>query len=245
MITVLKEKTWTELTSCIDDKTLAILPVGAIEAHGPHLPLTTDSIISETMSIRAAEKIDKMGFNVIVLPVLSYTCAKFAIDFPGTISISEKTLTETICDIAESIRRAGIRFLMISSAHLDPSHISALRAAASKFHESIIFPDLTRRRIAERLTDEFKRGSCHAGCFETSLVLASSPEMVRLDKLPPSKEVNLAEAISKGISSFTQLGMDSAYCGDPTAATAQEGESTYTVLADILAEAFTERYKQG
>ena len=104
--------------------------------------------------------------------------------------------------------------------------------------EPLLFPDVTRRRNAERLTDEFRSGSCHAGQYETSLVLAVSPELVDMDiaRGLPNHYVPLHERIAAGAKSFLECGMDRAYCGDPAGATAEEGRATYDVLARLVVE---------
>ncbi|MGA0870338.1 MAG: creatininase family protein, partial [Planctomycetota bacterium] len=103
----------------------------------------------------------------------------------------------------------------------------------------LIYPDLTRRPWAQRLTDEFKSGACHAGQFEGSIVLAERPDLVRdaiRAELPPNP-VSLSVAIRDGKQSFEEAGGDRAYFGIPAAATAAEGERTITELGMILAEA--------
>jgi creatinine amidohydrolase len=100
--------------------------------------------------------------------------------------------------------------------------------------------DLVRRRHAQRLTDEFRSGECHAGRYETSLVLADRPELVDqpLMRTLPHVPVSLASAPEDG--GFRELGMTEAYCGSPAEATAEEGTSTFSTLTDLLVEAIRE-----
>lgn len=101
------------------------------------------------------------------------------------------------------------------------------------------FVDLVRRRYAERLTDEFRSGECHAGQYETSLVLADRPDLVdaAVQRDLPPVHVDLARTT---ITDFGSAGMTEAYCGSPARATAEEGEKTFSVLTDILVEAIRE-----
>jgi creatinine amidohydrolase len=101
-----------------------------------------------------------------------------------------------------------------------------------------VFPDITRRAIAMRLTEEFRSGACHAGRFETSMVLAVRPDLVREEvrRTLPSVPISLVEAIRRGTKSFLEAGLDRAYCGDPAAATAEEGNATFETLAEIVAD---------
>lgn len=242
MVLYAENASWVDLKKHIDAKTVAILPIGAIEAHGPHLPLLTDTIISQQMSELAAKKIESKGFNAILLPPLSYTSCQFASNFSGTVNISPDTLSSLLCDTVTSLSNAGIKYILFASAHIDPTHVSVLRSVNNKFQEIVIYPDITRRKLAERLGEEFVSGSCHGGSFETSLVLAAKPQAVRKDLLPPTNHVNLAEAIKKGAKSFDELGMELAYCGNPQSASIQEGEHTFEILSDILVEAFLDHY---
>ena len=87
--------TWEEAREAADLAGTAILPVGAIEAHGPHLPLETDVIIAEAMARAAAVRLTAAGMRVVVLPPLAYTTAGFASGFAGTISLQPETVTAT------------------------------------------------------------------------------------------------------------------------------------------------------
>lgn len=222
---------------------VAILPVGATEAHGPHLPLGTDVVIAEAMARAAATLLEARDQAVIVLPPLAYSPARFAAGFAGTISLRPSTLTAIVLDVARSLGAHGIRALAIANAHLDPEHLSALRSVAEERPEAglpqIVFPDLTRRPWGSRLTEEFRSGACHAGRFEGSVVLAERPELVREATragLPPNP-VSLSEAIRAGAGTFEEAGGPRAYFGDPAAATPEEGRETVAILGGILADA--------
>lgn len=225
---------------------IAILPVGAVEAHGPHLPLSTDVVIAEAMARRGSEILEERGHPSAILPTLAYTPAGFAEGFAGTISIRPDTLTALLLDIARSLDGQGARALAIANAHLDPAHLGALWAAVHQARESgllpIVFPDLTRRPWGARLSEEFRSGACHAGRFEGSVVLAERPELVLEDVragLAPNP-VSLSEAIRAGKTSFEEAGGPRAYFGDPAAATAGEGRTTVEVLGAILTDAVVE-----
>src|SRR5947199_7898298 len=86
-------------------KAVAILPVGAVEAHGPHLPLATDVIIAETMARAAAARLATHGYDAVLLPPLAYTAAEFAAGFPGTVSLRPGTVTALLLDLARSLTR--------------------------------------------------------------------------------------------------------------------------------------------
>ncbi len=240
----LAELTWTEVEALDFERVVAILPVGAVEAHGPHLPISTDGVISAAMTEAALGRIGENGWRALILPALDYSAAPFAAGFPGTISVAPETITRLIVDIG--IALSGLRCLAIANAHLDPAHLGALHAAAKELEAvgvAVAFPDLTRKPWALRLTEEFKSGACHAGQFEGSIVLAARPELVRsetLTALEPNP-ASISDAIRDGKTSFEEAGGPQAYFGEPAAATAEEGRETIRTLGEILAEAVLDR----
>ncbi len=235
--------TWEEVPDAAGPGSVAILPVGAIEAHGPHLPLETDVIIAQAMARAGAGRLAARGVRVVVLPPMTYTAAAFAQGFAGTISLRPDTVTATMLDIAGSLTQHGFGVLAIANAHLDPGHLTSLEAAVSAIRRdlglAVAFPNLAAKPWAARLGDEFKSGACHAGQFETSIVLAERPELVReatRTALPPNP-ASLSRAIREGKGSFEAAGGARAYFGFPAQATAEEGRATIEVLGGILEEA--------
>jgi creatinine amidohydrolase len=203
-----------------------LLPLGATEPHGPHAPLSTDTLISIGICRRAAERLEG-EIDVLVLPPVAYGVTRYAADFPGVVSIGEQTLRVLVTDIAESVGR-----IVLVNSHFEPEQVQTLRDTG------LPLLDLTRRVNAERLTEEFRSGSCHAGRYETSLVLADRPELVHSDRMQAldAKMVDMPAAIAQGRTDFIAMGMDQAYCGAPAEATAEEGEQTFDTLAGLLVE---------
>ncbi|MFW6084904.1 MAG: creatininase family protein [Gemmatimonadota bacterium] len=239
----LADMTWEEVRELDPGRTVAVLPLGAVEAHGPHLPIGTDTIIARGMAERAADLIAGSGRGVLVLPPLAYTPAVFAAGFAGTLGLRPGTLEALLVDVAESLTRQGIRALAIANAHLDPTHLGAVHAARDEARArgflDVVFPDLTKKPWALRLGEEFRTGACHAGRFEGSLVLALEPGLVRDEirrELAPNP-ASLSDAIRAGVSTFEDAGGPRAYFGWPADATPAEGERTIGVLGEILAEA--------
>jgi creatinine amidohydrolase len=235
--------TWEEARDAAGPTSAASLPVGAIEAHGPHLPLETDVIIAQAMARSGAARLAARGLKVVVLPPLTYTAAAFAQGFAGTLSLRPETVTATVLDIAGSLTRHGFGVLAIANAHLDPGHLASLEAAVNAIRRDlplgVACPNLAAKPWALRLSDEFRSGACHAGQFETSIVLAERPELVReavMATLPPNP-ASLSRAIRDGKQSFEEAGGARAYFGFPAQATAEEGRMTIEVLGVILDEA--------
>lgn len=234
--------TWEDARGLVRGKWIAVLPVGAVEAHGPHLPLGTDVIIARAMARSGAVKLGTRGVQAVVLPPLAFTAAPFAEAFAGTLSVAPESVTTAVIELGRALSRGGARALAVANAHLDPAHLAALSAAVDALRAeggaAVAFPDLTQKPWAIRLGDEFRSGACHAGRFETSIVLAESPELVRHSRASlPANPSSLSRAIREGLRTFEEAGGPWAYFGDPAAATAEEGRERIDALGSILSEA--------
>jgi creatinine amidohydrolase len=213
---------------------VGLWPVGAVEPHGPHAPLGTDTLIARGICERAAARLDDPP--CVVLPALQFGVTRFGASFAGAVGISESTLTAVVRDVADAARTQGFRRLAIVNCHFEPEQVETLRAVCAE--TGVLYLDLLRRRAAERLTEEFRTGSCHAGRYETSLVLADAPELVdrpRMSELP-ANPVDMPAAMAAGARDFPSMGMTDAYCGAPAEATPEEGSQTFDTLTDMLVE---------
>ena len=243
--------TWTDVRALPLNRTVAILPTGAIEAHGPHLPLGTDIVIAKAMARAGAARLAARQLNVLIAPAIPFAPAPFAAAFAGTIDTPADATTMMVLAIAHSLAGHGVRVTAVANAHHDPAHVEALRAAVARADTeggaSIVFPDLTRRRWAERLTPEFRSGACHAGRYEGSIVLAEQPDAVNttvMQTLPPNPR-SLVEAMRQGFATFSEAGGSDAYFGFPSEATADEGRQIVDALGAILEEAVMEALDKG
>src|SRR5437773_5017920 len=225
----LAQLTWEEVRDLDRERTLVVLPVGAIEAHGPHLPLTTDVVIATARARAGARKLSARGRVVVILPALAYTAASFGAAFHGTLSISAITVTALIVEVARSLSHQGFRLLALANVHLDPEHVTALNEAVKVAQADrllpIIFPDLTRKPWGTRLGEEFKSGACHAGRFETSIVLREQADAVRDEvrqSLAPNPQ-SPPQGIKPGRPPSEPAGGRRPYSGDPGGPTGEEG----------------------
>jgi creatinine amidohydrolase len=160
---------------------LVIVPVGALEAHGPHLPLGADQIQAEVSAYALAERTD-----ALVAPTIPYGSAPAARRFPGTVSLSIAPLAQYTEGVLSELARSGVRRFLVLSGHGERGHMAALREAA----------DLTMRahpgaRIVVLCDYEFVyelRGAespasdGHAGLLETSRVMALAPDTVGAER---------------------------------------------------------------
>lgn len=233
---------WPDVKAALESgkPVVAILPCGATEAHGPHLPLGTDVIISEGVTAFALPKLEEQGVTAFVLPSLAYAPAEYAAGFAGTISISADAAAAVITDIARSLKKQGFKLLALVNSHFDPANVTVLRSVAERIPNEIglpvAFPDFTRRKLAEQLTPEFQSGACHAGQFEGSLVLASRPELVDDDARMqlPDNPASLVAAFSKGAKTFEEAGGAQAYFGSPKVASNDEGIASYEKMSELV-----------
>ncbi|MBN8609569.1 MAG: creatininase family protein [Deltaproteobacteria bacterium] len=243
----LAELTYEEAQVLLTKGAIALLPTGATEAHGPHLPLSTDVVISVEGARRAARLLEAEGKTALVLPPIAYAVTEFAASFSGTVSLPIETARALLRDVILGAVRTGFRGVVVCNAHLEPGNLQAIREAVDEAGQRgarAAFPDVTRKPHALRLGEEFKSGACHAGSYETSLVLAADPFLVRselADELAPNP-TSLSVAIRAGKKSFVEAGGERAYFGDPRAASPMEGESLYAELADIFATAARDLY---
>ena len=230
------EMTWTEVDEALKERPVALVPVGAVLAHGPHLPLSTDTVIATEMARRAAAKLKEHGIPSLILPPVYFTVAELGADFAGTISIPAETAVALLRDVCVAAGKR-CRAVAIANSYLETRHVECLKKAveeARKAGASVCYADPTRKRWAELMGEAFLQGD-HAGAWETSLMMAAAPDKVRERErisLPPID--GLMAGLKKGAKTFAEAGGEEAYFGDPTAASAEDGEAYFEALGDVL-----------
>jgi creatinine amidohydrolase len=244
---VMSEMTWIEVEEALKERPVAIVPVGATEAHGPHLPLNTDTLIAQEMSRRGAARLKKHGVASLVLPPVQFTICEFGESFAGTLSLPVEAATALVRGVAVAAAK-HFRAVAFANIHLEPKHMECLKAgveAAQKAGASVCYLDLTKKRWADRMAESFRKGD-HAGAWETSLMMAAALEHVRERErisLPPMD--GLLEPIKRGAKNFVEAGGEDAYFGDPTAASAEDGERQFEALAEALSVTILEHLGSG
>jgi creatinine amidohydrolase len=229
------EMTWTEVDEAMKDRPVALVPVGTTQAHGPHLPVSADTVIATEMARRGAAKLREQGVHSLILPPVNFTVSDFAAEFAGTLSIPPETAVALLRDVCLAAKK--FRAVALINIHLEPRHVESVKAgveAARKAGASACWVDITKKRWSETLGEAFQTGD-HGGAFETSLMMAAAPDQVRERErisLPPTD--GLAAALKKGAKTFGEAGGEDAYFGDPTAASAEAGEEHFEALAEIL-----------
>ncbi len=220
-----------------------LLPCGSTEAHGPHLPLSTDVVIARGIARRAADILRARGRDALVLPPLAYSVTEFAKAFAGTVSVRAATVAALIEEIASSALAQGARVVALVNGHLEPEHARMLKDVAARVTAErrgvVIFPDYRRPPTVDALGREFGEGGGHGGGYETALVLAEAPELVddAVRASLPANKVDIAARIRSGASDARAAGGPRGYFGDPASASAAEGERLFSVLAEFVSRA--------
>jgi len=181
---------WQDLTTLdfagLDaETTVALLPVAAIEQHGPHLPLSTDAIINEALVAAALQRVPD-GVTVLVLPSVSIGNSLEHTAFTGTLHINAETLMSAWTDIGESVARAGLRKLVILNTHGGQTALVDLVALRLRVEQAMLvvrgnyFAFGTPPGLFD--ADELEH-AIHGGAVETSLMMHIRPDLVRTDRV--------------------------------------------------------------
>jgi creatinine amidohydrolase len=235
----LARHTMASLRRLLDDKKplVALVPVGSTEPHGPHLGLGTDVVISAAACVRATELLAKKGpLAAVIAPAVSYGVTDCAQGFAGAVSIPAAVLTGYLAAICDGLLAQGVRHVCLVNNHLEPAHDAAVRAVLDGRGKKVSVACPLTRKWARTLDAEFKSGACHAGLYETSIMMAAAPEMVdeaTRSTLAPVP-ISLSRQLDAGVTTFAAMGMEQAYAGDPAAATIEEGERMIQRLAEMV-----------
>jgi creatinine amidohydrolase len=217
---------------------VALVPIGSTEPHGPHLGLGTDVVISAAACVKATELLDKKGPLVgVIAPAVSYGVTDCAAGFPGAVSVPAEVLTAYVGAVVDGLLAQGLRHICLVNNHLEPAHDAAIRAvldARAKDKVSVACP--LAKKWARTLSAEFKSGACHAGQYETSIMMAAAPEMVdeSMRTVLQPVPISLSEKLKAGVTTFAAMGMELAYAGNPAAASIEEGEQQILRLAEMV-----------
>lgn len=216
-------------------KLVVLLPVGSVEPHGPHMSLATDTVISVGAAKAAAFKLEEAGLKPVIAPSIPYGVTECAAAFPGAISIEASVLTKMVAAVVDAYLAAGAVHVCVINNHLEPAQDAAIQAVKEGRSGVSVACPLTRK-WGRTLSAEFKSGACHAGQYETSIVLACDPTLVdgRVCAALPEVPISLAEQLKAGTNDFLEMGLKDAYAGTPAQASAEEGRSTLERLAEMI-----------
>ena len=248
----LAERTWPEAARLArDPRSVVLLPLGAIEEHGPHLPLLVDWLGAEELARRVAPYLRRAGWRPILLPSLPYGASPLARGFPGTISLAPRTLIAVATEILDALAGDGFRRFVIANYQADPAHLAALarikRRAERRRGVRVLFAGfapaargqraMTNARVRRLLRSPAPEREWHAGELETAVVLATAPRLVRRRlsrRLPPHWiDVRAELAAGKTFSEMDATGRG--YFGAPAVARASTGRRALELRARLIA----------
>lgn len=242
--------TWPEIEALPDD-TVAVLPLGAIEQHGPHLPVSTDLVTATEAAAAAAGAVTASGAaSVVLLEPLAYTKSDEHAGFPGTIWLSWDTLMRVLVDVGRSVAASGITRLLFVNGHGGNSALGqvANRELRRRFGLRTFFAHVaTPRDQGGTPASGAEHGlGVHGGHGETSLMLHLRPELVRMERAERRVPEDLLAYEQIGFGRPTSFGWLSSdfgpdgHIGDPTTATAEAGKELFEHAVEHLVRTFVE-----
>ncbi|MGD9160070.1 MAG: creatininase family protein [Desulfobacteraceae bacterium] len=238
---LLGELTWPEAKKKFSEVDVALFPVGAIEQHGPHLPLDADAYDAEYLAIKVAEACKNP--KPIVMPLIPYGVSYHHEDFSGTISISPETLSSIVYEAGMSIAKHGIKKLVIINGHGGNS--PALHFAAQMINrDSHIFTCVDTGETSDPDINEMTEtpNDVHAGEIETSTTLATRPHLVKSDKMKrfiprfSNRYLDFTSKRSIGWYAMTSKISRSGVMGDPLKGNRIKGERMWEIMIKNLVE---------
>ena len=252
----LAEMTWEEVQEAVTEGRVAVLPVGAVEQHGRHLPVDTDALLVESVIREAAKHFRQM----VVCPTLPYGNSTHHLSYPGTISLGLHTFIEAVTEIVLCLGRHGFRKILLLNGHggnRGPLNVAA-RLAQDRSPTPLLlalanYYSFGAQAIQAEVRESGQGGMAHACEYETSLYLYFKPELVKMDRavrrIPISPIPEYIHADLMGDSPIALMVSErepitaardytfseSGVAGDPTLASAEKGRKILErVVADLV-----------
>jgi creatinine amidohydrolase len=245
------DMTWQDIAGADTARWIAVLPLAAVEQHGPHLPLGVDTYIAEAYLARV-EKVMPEALPVTFLPVQRIGISAEHLSYPGTLTFSATTAIAAWTELGESLARASVRKLVLITSH--GGNVAAMEIVARDLRTRLGMFAVTvgwhRFGYPEgAFGGEEKKHGIHGGDVETSLMLAAMPGTVRMDKAPNATPATIAMAQEfrwlgayrpAGFAWMTQDLNPTGAIGNATLATPQKGDASLTCGAEAFVELLRE-----
>ena len=235
-----------------DPRAVVLVPLGALEQHGPHLPLSVDWLGAEELARRLAPYLRRAGYRPVLAPSLPYGASPLAERWAGTASLRPATLARVVSDVVESLARHGFRRFVLTNYQADPGHLRALAAARRRlardrrlrvaiagFAPGNAAPSaMVNPRVTALMRSPQPEREWHAGELETAFMLLAHPGLVRrrLARALPPAWVDVRGALRRGARRFEQIAPGGAgYFGWLAAARAATGRRVFALRARLIA----------
>lgn len=207
---------WPDVGRRATEGALLLVPLGATEQHGPHLPLSTDTDIAVSL----CDLVAAAAGDIVVAPVIAYGSSGEHADFPGTLSIGHDALRLLVVEL---VRSASLTYDAIALLSAHGGNNSPVRSAVDQLQ--------SEGHRVEAFGPRWE-GDPHAGRAETAMMLALRPDLVQLDLAEPGNTTPIVELLPELRSGGVRAVSESGVLGDPTGSTAEEG---HRLLADLAA----------
>jgi creatinine amidohydrolase len=229
--------------------TLVLLPLGAIEQHGPHLPLAVDWLGADALARHVAPHLERAGYRCLLAPSLPYGASPLAADWSGTVSLSGATLRRIVLEILGALGRHGFRRFVLVNYQADPGHLAAMaaikRAAERRRGVRVLFagfaptpsPAMLNARVTALQRSRRPELEWHAGELETAMMLAVRPDLVRravTKRLRPAW-IDWRARLSPGTTFRRMHPGGRGYFGSPAAGRAATGRQALRLRGRLIA----------
>jgi len=231
------DETWTDLRDPYAEESLAIVPVGSTEQHGPHLPLATDHLIAEAYAREAA---DRTGF--LLTPSIRIGVSPHHRQFTGTMWADAPAFREYVESVTRNLAYHGIDRVVYVNAH--GGNVEPLREVGRRLRDEEVLYAIEwmwDESIPELVDESFEHNGPHGGPKETAMIQHLAPELVHDDRLAEARDggiANMADADARrfGARTFYDAAdnTDNGVLGDQTDATAEKGQRLFEAASDQL-----------
>jgi len=231
------EMSSTEFAEAVKKDPVVILPFGALEAHGSHLPLGTDAIQPWAVAEEVAERT-----GCLIAPIVPYGQHSSTKRMPGTVGVRMETLKAIAVDLVESFYYHGVRKIVLLTGHAGTIHMAALKSAAEELvwaHEDLKLMVLTDYDYAYQMKAEVCEGEedGHGGIIETSRIMAYRPDLVK-KKRGKGRSVSSNYMVVRN----PQIFWPDCYFGNAKKATADKGKKVNDHVVEKLTEAIKKNF---
>jgi creatinine amidohydrolase len=246
-----EEFTWPEIREAVAENRVAVLPVGTVEQHGPHLPLVTDVLTATEMSRMAVERTPR---EAVLMPSVYYSFNEHHMDFPGTIAVEGQTIVNYVTDIGKSLAHHGFRKILLVNGH--GSNVPFLDVAARNITNKtdaicamVSWWSLIPKALLEELREsEFPGGMAHGCELETSVLLYLRGDLVQFEKARRDINFQATEFFYWDLASPSPVFFQEWFSrysktgtvGDPTKATREKGEKFVKAVVDRMVALLSE-----